>query len=26
MGAIITAVGGESEIIISDEFKNNLKQ
>ena len=25
MGAIITAVGGESEIIISDEFKNNLK-
>ena len=26
MGAIITAIGGESEIIISDEFKNNLKQ
>ena len=24
MGAIITAVGGESEIIISDEFESNL--
>ena len=26
MGAIMTAVGGESEIIMSDEFKNYLKQ
>ena len=25
MGAIISAVGWESEIIISDDFKNNLK-
>ena len=24
MGAIITAIGGESEIFISDEFKNSL--
>jgi len=24
MGAIITAVGGESEIIISDDFESNL--
>ena len=26
MGAVMTAVGGESEIIMSDEFKKNLKQ
>ena len=25
MGAIMTAVGGESDIVISDDFKNNLK-
>ena len=25
MGAIMTAIGGESDIIISDDFKNNLK-
>ena len=26
MGAIMTGVGGEADIIISDDFKNNLKQ
>ena len=26
MGAIVTAVGGESDIIVSDEYINNLKQ